>query len=68
VPSENFTKMAEFVWKNNYFESDGDIYCQNSGTDMGTKFAPPFACIFMDMVETDFLSNSVWNRGFGYAI
>ena len=25
VPSENFTKMAEFVLKNNYFEFDGDI-------------------------------------------
>jgi hypothetical protein len=47
--------MAEFVLKNNYFEFDGDIYCQNSGTAMGTKFAPPYACIFMDMVETEFL-------------
>ena len=32
VPSENLTRMAEFVLKNNYFEFDGDIYCQNSGT------------------------------------
>jgi hypothetical protein len=59
--------MAEFVLKNNYFEFDGDIYCQNSGTAMGTKFAPPYACIFMDMVETEFLKQqsvkpSIWLR------
>ena len=34
---------------------------------MGTKFAPPYACIFMDMVETEFLSQQeikplVWLR------
>ena len=29
---------------------------QISGTAIGTKFAPPHACIFMDKFETDFLT------------
>ena len=28
---------------------------QVSVTAIGTKFAPPYACIFMDRVETEFL-------------
>ena len=28
---------------------------RKSGTAIGTKFTPPYACIFMDEVETDFL-------------
>ena len=30
---------------------------EKSGTAIGTKFAPPYACIFMDEVETEFLKN-----------
>jgi hypothetical protein len=70
VPSENLTKMAEFVLKNNYFEFDGDIYCQNSGTaiwELNSLHHNPYACIFMDMVETDFLKQQsvkpwIWLR------
>ena len=28
---------------------------KKSGTAIGPKFAPPYACIFMDTVETEFL-------------
>ena len=28
---------------------------QISGTAIGTSFAPPYACIYMDKTETDFL-------------
>ena len=56
VSSENLVDLAEFVLKNNYFEFNSDVYRQILGTAMGTKFAPPYACIFMDMVETEFLS------------
>ena len=59
--------MAEFVLKNNFFEFDTNVYQQISGTAIGTKFAPPYACIFMDQLETKFLENQnlkplVWFR------
>jgi hypothetical protein len=67
VSSESLISLAEFVLKNNYFEFNSDVYCQISGTAMGTKFAPPYACIFMDMVKTEFLEQQeikpwVWLR------
>ena len=48
--------MAGFVLKNNFFEFDSKIKQQISGTAIGTKFAPPYVCIFMDKFETDFLT------------
>ena len=67
IPTENLIKMAEFVLKNNFFEFDTNVYQQISGTAIGTKFAPPYACIFMDQLETKFLENQnlkplVWFR------
>ena len=47
--------MAEFVLKNIYFEFNGSIKQKLSGTTIGTKFAPPYVCIFMDKLETNFL-------------
>ena len=47
--------MAEFVLKNDYFEFNGKVKKQILGNAIGTKFAPPYACIFMDQVETKFL-------------
>ena len=49
--------MAEFVLKNNFFEFNGGVKRQISGTAIGTKFAPPYACIFIDEVETEFLKS-----------
>ena len=46
--------MADFVLKDNFFEFNGEIKRQKSGTAIGTKFASPYACIFMDEVETEF--------------
>ena len=40
--------MADFVCKNNLFEFNSKFYKQISGTAIGTTFAPPYACIFMD--------------------
>ena len=59
--------MAEFVLKNNYFEFNGKVKKKISGTAIGTKFAPPYACIFMDQAETQFLKTQkhkplVWFR------
>ena len=47
-------KMAKFVLQNNYFEFNGETKKHISGTAVGTKFAPPYACIFMDQVESEF--------------
>ena len=59
VPYADLVDMAEFVLKNNFFEFDSKVKQQVSGTAIGTKFAPPYACIFMDKVETDFLETQV---------
>ena len=55
VPSTNLVDMVEFALKNNFFEFDSKVKQQTSDTTIGTKFVPPYACIFMDKVEIDFL-------------
>ena len=55
VSTEDLVKMASFALENNYFEFNGEVKKQISGTVIGTKFAPPYACIFMDDLETNFL-------------
>ena len=67
VSTEDLVKMAKFVFKNNNFEFNGKVKQQISRTAIGTKFAPPYACIFMDEVETSFLERQeikplVWFR------
>ena len=47
--------MAEFVLKNNIFEFNGKVKQQVAGTAIITKLAHPYACIYMDEVETEFL-------------
>ena len=47
--------MTEFVLKNNIFEFNEKVKQQVAETAIGTKFAPPYACIYMDEVETEFL-------------
>ena len=59
--------MVESVLKNNYFEFNGQVKHQRSSTAIGSKFAPKYACIFMDETETKFLQTqefqpSVWFR------
>ena len=63
----NVLKMLEFVSKNNYFEFTGNVKQQLSGTAIGTKYARPYAYIFMVQVETGFLQSQklrpmVWFR------
>ena len=54
IPTNDLVKLAEFVLKNKFFEFNNEIKQQIS-TAIGTKFAPPYACIYMDKTETDFL-------------
>ena len=55
IPTEDIVLMAEFVLKNIFFEFNSGMNQQISGTAIGTKYAPTYACIFMDKVETEFL-------------
>ena len=55
ISTEDLIKIACFVLQSNYFEFNG-IVKQISGTAIGNKFAPTYACIFIDKLETDFLN------------
>ena len=59
IPSDDLIKMAEFVLSNIFFEFNSDTFQQISGTAIGTKFAPPYACIYMDQVEQKFLATQI---------
>ena len=67
IPTEDLVKMTEFVPNNNIFEFNSKAYQQKSGTAIGTKFAPPYACIYMDEDEQKFLETQskkpiIWLR------
>ena len=52
--------MAEFILKNNFFKFlKTKIIQQISGTTIGTKFTPPYACSFMDRIENGFLDSEI---------
>ena len=55
LPVNDIVKLAELVLKNNIFEFNGTVKQQVEGTTIGNKFAPPYACIYMAEVETEFL-------------
>ena len=55
IPTSELIHMADFVLKNNYFEFNGQFKQQISGTAIGAKSAPLYACLFMDKIETAFL-------------
>ena len=70
IPTNDLAKSAECVLKNNFFEYSNEIKQKISGTATGTKFAPPYACIYMDKIATDFLKTQelqpyVWLRYIG---
>ena len=46
--------MAEFVFKNNHFELNGQVKHQILSTAIDTKFAPTYAGIFMNEIKTEF--------------
>ena len=67
VPTEDISKMAVFVLQNNMFEFNSKFYQKISGTTISTNFAPPYASIFMDYIETEFLKSQgirhwLWKR------
>ena len=51
--------MVVFILKNNFFEFETKIIHQISGTAIRTKFAPPYACLFMDRIENECLDSKI---------
>ena len=67
VPTADLVNMTDFLLENNYSEFDSCIKEQIFGTAIGTKYAPSYAFIFMDKVESAFLESEntkswVWMR------
>ena len=67
VPTIKLVKMAQFVLKNNNFQFSDKVYQQILGRDIGTKFAPHYAYVFLDQVKNKFLQTQkfqtfVWFR------
>ena len=67
VTTDTLIELAELVLKNNIFEFSDKIYKQIRGTAIGTKFAPPYAILFMAALEEKILNKvkkkpNVWWR------
>ena len=71
VPTEDITKMTEFVLKNSLFELNSKFYKQISGIAIDTKFSLPYAFIFIDYIEIEMLKSQhlkpwLWKRFIDY--
>ena len=58
VSTKSLCDLASIVLKENYFELSSKIYHQKLGTAIGTKFAPPYANLFMAVLEKRIFENS----------
>ena len=63
VSTESLIELAERVLRNNYFEFNDKFKKQKEGTATGTKFAPPYAIIFMAALEEEILESLIKNLG-----
>ena len=69
TPSTTFlVDLASFVLKRNYFFFNDTPYLQISGTAMGTKMAPSFACLFVGHLEDQLLYEPQKNPFFPFII
>ena len=57
ISSDTLTELAEVVLKNNIFEFDEKTFKQKRGTAIGTKFASPYAIVFMADFEEKMLES-----------
>ena len=55
-PPQVVKTLLKIVLGKNYFEFCEKMFHQIHGTAMGTKMAPSYANIFMDVLETNFLA------------
>ena len=58
VSTKSLCDLANIVLKENYFELSSKTYHQKLGTAIGTKFAPPYANLFMAGLEKCIFENS----------
>ena len=56
ISSDSLIELAEIVLKNIFFEFDQKTFKQVRGTAIGTKFAPPYAILFMADLEEKILN------------
>ena len=56
ISSDTIIELAEIVLKNNLFEFDQKTFKQVRGTAIGTKFATPYAILFMVDLEEKILN------------
>ena len=56
ISSDTLIELAEIVLKNTFFEFDQKTFKQVRGTAIGTKFAPPYAILFMADLEEKILN------------
>ena len=56
VTTDTLIKLAELIPKKNIFEFSDKTYKQIRGTATGTKFAPPYAILFMVALQERILS------------
>lgn len=66
-PPSVASEMLHIILQKNYFEFNSTMYQQIRGTAMGTKMAPSFANLFMDVLERQFLDREetkplIWKR------
>ena len=57
ISSDTLTELAEVTLTNNIFECHEKTFKQKRGTAIGTKFAPPYAIIFMADFEEKMLES-----------
>ena len=58
ISSDNLVELAEIVLKNNIFQLDEKTFKQVRGTAIETKFAPPYAILFMADLKEKIMSAS----------
>ena len=56
-PNHVFRNMLTFILGNSIFEFMDELYLQITGTSMGTRMAPPYANLFMGLLEEDINGN-----------
>ena len=59
ISTDSLILLVEFVLKNNVFEHNMRYFKQLNGTAIGTKFAPPYAILFMGYLEHKILNSLV---------
>ena len=58
ISTGHLCDLAKIILKNNFFENGSKVYHQKIGTAIGTKFAPPYANLFMAGLEEKLFLNT----------